>query len=268
MAIGTAIDLSIFPPERESRLKEIYRYNLFEVLFYRSNDWMHEHRVFWITEELAQLLSPHTSFDAEKARTLALVHDDAEILTGDVQAGHKAQMTAEELAAVDRAEEEAIERLTETYPKEVNGYSYRQLLTEALKKDTFESQLVSYADKFDAYGEGMHELLAGNITLLTSFAFYTRFFSQVKTRLPLLVPALDGAGKSPFIYPFIQSPLPGNQVTIEHYRSFSGKPHTEETLAIDTVRFPFYDAWKKVVLNRGGEEGKDWLLTQREFMPA
>jgi 5'-deoxynucleotidase YfbR-like HD superfamily hydrolase len=268
MAYGAPIDTSIFPPEREARLKGIFRYNLFDTLLYRSNDWMHERRVSWLTEEIGALLTPHADFDLEKARTLALVHDDAEIITGDVQAGHKAQMTAAELAAVDTAEEDAIEELAKTYPKEVNGYSYRDLLLSALKKDTFEAQLVSYADKFDAYGEGMHELLAGNITLLTSFAFYTRFFAQVKTSLPLLVPALDAAEKSPFIYPFIQSPIPGKQVTVAAYRTFSGKPHTKETLAIDTERFPFYDAWKKVVQERGGEEGTGWLLTQREFMPA
>lgn len=268
MPYAPAIDLDIFPKEREALLKDIYRFTLFDTMLYRSNDWMHEHRVSWITEEIATLLTPHASFDAEKARTLAMVHDDAEILTGDVQAGHKAQMTAEELAEVDRTEKEAIDKLAEAYPKEVNGYNYRELLVAALEKDTFEAQLVSYADKFDAYNESIHELLAGNFTLLTSFAFYTRFFAQVKTRLPLLVSALDAAEKSPYIYPFVHSPAPGQLITMEDYRTFAGKPHTELSLTVDTLRFPFYDAWKKLVLEHGGVEGKEWLLTQREFMPA
>lgn len=264
----STIDLAVFPPEREAGLKEIWRYNLFETMVYRSNNWMHEHRVSWIVEELTPLLSPHLAFDAEKARTLALVHDDAELLTGDVQAGHKAQMTKEELLAVDRAEEEAIEKLCEAYPKEINGYDYKQLLTEALHKDTVEAQLVSYADKLDAYSEGLHDIFGGNLSLLTSTVFYTRFFSQVDARLPLLKEALDAAGKSPIIRPFVKSPVPGDPVTVADYRSFSGKPHTEESLAIDTVRFPFYDAWKRMVLAKGGDEGKRWLLEQREVMPA
>lgn len=264
----TNIDLSGFPPEREATLREVFRFNLFETMLYRSNLWMHEHRVSWITEEVSALLAPYLSFDAEKARTLALVHDDAEIITGDVQAGHKAQMTAEELAAVDRAEEEAIEELARTYPETVNGYSYKMLLTEALKKDTIEAQIVSYADKFDAYNEGLHDMLAGNLTLLTSMVFYTRFFAQVKSRLPLLADALEAAPKSPYILPFIQSPVPGDQVTVSDYRLFSGKPHTTESLRIDTIRYPFYDAWKCLVLEKGGAEGEQWLLTQRELMPA
>jgi 5'-deoxynucleotidase YfbR-like HD superfamily hydrolase len=265
MPVGTPIDLAAFPPERTEKLSAIWRYNLFETMLYRSNNWMHEQRVHWLTEVIGSLLAPHADFDLEKARTLALVHDDAEILTGDVQAGHKAQMTKEELAAVDRAEEEAIEEICKIHPETVNGYSYKELLTLALNKDTFESQLVSYADKFDAYCEGIHEQLGGNFTILTSNIFYTRFFSQVRDRLPLIIPALDKAEKSPFIYPFIVSPVPGNMVTVPMYQSFGAKPHTAESIRVETKLFPFYDQWKKIVLDHGHE---DWLLTQREFMPA
>jgi hypothetical protein len=177
-------------------------------------------------------------------------------------------MSREELAALDRAEEEAIEELAEKYPKEVNGYPYRDLLMAGLRKDSVEAQVVSYADKFDAYCETMHEILADNLTMATSSIFYARFFAQVRAKLPLLAKALDGAQKSPFIDPFIVSPPLGSHVTVDSYRAFSGKPHTEESIKTDTIYFPFYDAWKRTVLTKGGEEGKSWLLRQREFMPA
>lgn len=264
----STINLDIFPKEREKRLKEIYRYSLFETMIYRSNLWMHEHRVSWIAEVVAGLLKPHLSLDIEKAKTLALVHDDAEIITGDVQLGHKAQMTKEQLAELDREEERAIETLSAQYPSEINGYSYKTLLLEALHKNTAEAQVCSYADKFDAYCEGIHEQLAGNITLLTSTILYTRFFAQVDSKLPLISEALNKAEPSPFIRPFIQSPSPGKQITVAMYKEFSGKPHTEESINKTTERYPFYDAWKKLVLERGGEEGKRWLLIQKETLPT
>jgi 5'-deoxynucleotidase YfbR-like HD superfamily hydrolase len=267
MTAYAPIDLAVFPPEREQRLKEIFRFSLFKTALYRANLWEHEHRVSWLVEELAPLLASHLTFDAEKARTLALVHDDPELITGDVQAGRKAQMTKEQLAELDRAEEAAIAKIAEEYPKEINGFNYRELLLMALRKDTPEAQVVSYADKLDAYCESVHESLAGNYTIFTSMIFYGRFFAQVRARLPILASAFDAAVKSPLIDPFIVSPPDGVEITVDDYRRFFG-PYTEEAIKTDTGYFPFYDAWKQIVLAKGGEEGKSWLLTQREFMPA
>ncbi len=263
------IDLSAFPAERECALADVWRYSMFETMLYRSNNLMHARRVLWIVEELIPLLAPNLVLDSEKTRTMALVHDDMEIVIGDIQAGHKAQMNKEQLAQLDATEEAAINELALRYPKTVNGYSYRDLLHEERKKGSVEAQLVSYADKLDAYNEALHDVLGGNLSLLTSVIFYTRFFAQVKDRLPLLVPGLDGAAPSPFVYPFIQSPKPEEgPVTHAAYQEFSGKPHTKESIRKDSVRFPFYDAWKKLVLTRGGDEGERWLIEQHESLPA
>ncbi len=268
MTLDTRTNLDTFPKEREERLKEIYRYSLFETMLYRSNNWMHEYRVSWIAEEVAKLIAPFASFDAEKVRVLGLVHDDAEIITGDIQAGHKAQMTSEQLAVLDENECTAVKTLAERYPKEINGYSYEELLMSAIHKDSIEGQIVSYADKFDAYCEGMHEFLGGNTTIITSLIFYARFFAQVREKLPLLKETFEKVQVSPFIFPFIKSPEPGIQISFADYARFSGKPHTKESIRIDTLLFPFYDAWKKLVIEKGKEEGESWLLEQREFIPA
>ena len=87
------IDLSAFPAERERTLKSIYRYRMFETILYRSNLWMHSLRMLWLVEEMSSLAQKHLSVDIEKARAMALVHDDAEIITGDIQAGVKALMS-------------------------------------------------------------------------------------------------------------------------------------------------------------------------------
>lgn len=257
------IDVSHFPPEREKKLKEIYRFSLFKTVFYRQNLWVHSQRVSWIVEDLLPLAESFLHIDPEKARTLALVHDDAEIITGDIQAGHKAQMSKEELEEIDRREEEAIETLAERYPKEINSYTYRELLRSALKKDTLEAQLVSYADKLDAYGETVHEMLAGNTTLITSFAFYTRVLSTFHLHYPELAEFLKKS-EHPFTGLDIASPMAaGEQITKETYAS-SFKPHTKESIHKTTDTLPLYDRWREVNMHKGGGEAELWLTEQRE----
>ncbi len=70
------------------------------VMFYRSNNLQHSRRVLWHLEKALPLI--HTAygsrFNTEYARTLALVHDDLEILTGDVQLHDKEKMSLARLA--------------------------------------------------------------------------------------------------------------------------------------------------------------------------
>ncbi|MCC2631215.1 MAG: hypothetical protein K0S38_1024, partial [Candidatus Paceibacter sp.] len=78
------IDLSVFPKEREEKLKAINRYSLFEKMMYRSSVWNHTHRVLWLAEELIPIAVKYVKLDANKVRVLALVHDDEEMITGDI----------------------------------------------------------------------------------------------------------------------------------------------------------------------------------------
>jgi 5'-deoxynucleotidase YfbR-like HD superfamily hydrolase len=252
------IDLSAFPGEREHKLRGIKRYSLFEVMYYRPNVWQHVHRVLWIVEELAPFA--HTiGADIEKARALALVHDDAEMLTGDHQAGHKGQMTKEQLQKLDEEEESAARKLADMYPKTVHGYEYGALLLHAIHKDCPEALLVMYADKFDAYNETLHEILAGNNTLLWSLMFYEQWFAKYVKKFPAL--AAFAAEKSPFILGGDNRFQP-HHVDTAPYRH-AGRPHTEESLGHSTDFAP-YNAWREMVVRHGGGEGKQWLLDQQE----
>ncbi|MBX4198594.1 HD domain-containing protein [Candidatus Parcubacteria bacterium] len=254
------IDLSIFPPEREEKLKSIYRYSLFEVMYYRSNLWQHSFRVLWILEALIPLAKKHLEFDAEKARALALVHDDAEIVTGDVQAGVKARMSKEELDEVQRREEEAVRDLVKRYPKKVHGYSYEELLFHSARKDSIEAKLVSYADKVEAYCESMHNLLAGNFSILRSVIFYVDTLALFPKKFPELVPLLSSK-ESPLTY--LRDRIPANGAPAKRYIHLN-KPHTKESILIESD-FPFYNTWKKIILDRAKEDGLKWLTEQEEF---
>lgn len=261
MAPFENIDLSLFPKEREEKLKSIWRYSMFEVMFYRSNLLMHAQRVLWLTEEMLPLASQLISIDADKARTLALVHDDAEMITGDVQAGHKARMSEAELAHLDDEESRAIQELAAKYPQTIGGYSYCELLTMALKKNTIESQFVSYADKLDAHNETMHELFAGNITFLRALTLYERLLTLFPQKFPDLKPFLESKD-SPLTY--ITDRLSPDRALVSRYTAFN-KPHTQESIRIETD-FPFYNEWRRIVIERGGDEGIEWLTKQREFV--
>ncbi len=255
------IDVSAFPEEREEKLRNIMRYSMFEVMFYRSSLWQHTHRVHWIIDELLPFTNG-MNVDAEKTRVLALVHDDAEMVTGDWQAGHKAKMSAEELKNLEDDEETAAMELAARFPAKVHGYEYAALLRHAIHKDCIEAQLVSYADRFDAYCETFHEILAGNLGLLWSLMLYERWLASYAIKFPLLAPLL--AVQSPFILGGDNRFQPPH-VDTEPYR-FMGKPHVKESLAHPTD-YAFYNAWRELVQRKAGAEGERWLLEKKESLP-
>lgn len=257
------IDLSVFPSEREQRLKEIYRFNAFDVLLYRSNLWMHSRRVLWLVEELLPLAQKYFEIDTEKTRILALVHDDAEMITGDIPAHEKNKMSEKETAEMECSEENAINFLTEKYPKSIHEYVYKDLLMHALKKDCIEAQLVSYADKLDAQCESIHEVLAGNISLLRSIFFYNNAFAAFPQKFPDLAPLLNDQTSS---LTFLINTSSRSRVEIKNYTEFN-KPFTKDSLETETD-FPFYNTWRKIVIEKGSNEGLEWLLKQEEYLPV
>jgi hypothetical protein len=122
-------------PVRKDALENILRYHAFDTMYYRTNDWIHSRRVRWIVEELLPLGRCLKDFDADRAVCLALVHDDAETITGDVQAGHKAIMSKQALLNVKSNERRAAILLGKRHPIKIYGkYDYGTLLLESLEK--------------------------------------------------------------------------------------------------------------------------------------
>src|SRR3989344_403002 len=85
-------------PDRTEQLRAILRYSAYPVMFYRQNVLHHTMRVSWLVNELAEVAAAlFPGYDRRKAELMALVHDDAEIVTGDYQASYRTQLTAAEL---------------------------------------------------------------------------------------------------------------------------------------------------------------------------
>jgi 5'-deoxynucleotidase YfbR-like HD superfamily hydrolase len=256
------IDLSVFPPDRERGLKNLYRYSMFDVMYYRPNLWEHSHRLYWMVEELAPIAKKYLKkIDIEKARAMALVHDDAEMIMGDIQAGVKALMTKAQLAQVHKTERAAIKEISKKFPKTVHGYVYEKLLLEMAEKKTPEALLVTYVDKLDAHCESMHEVLGGNISLLRSVMFYVKTMAEIPTKYPRLK-GFCADKTSPLT--FVDNRTDTSGVKFSKYAEL--KPHTKESISVATD-FPFYNEWRRIVLDRGGEDGLRWLTQMRESAP-
>ena len=111
-------------PDREKNLRSVTRYSLYHTVWYRTDLWTHSRRVGWIVEQLNPIAEKifGENFDSEKAFALGMVHDDAETIFGDIQAGYKANMTKEELEEVGQLERNAIKTLASKSPKYIGLY--------------------------------------------------------------------------------------------------------------------------------------------------
>lgn len=236
---------------RKEDLEAIKRFNSLQPMYYRTNDYSHSQRVLWLVEELlpyAVTVFPH--LDAEMARTLAPVHDDSEIITGDIELDKKMRMSPEELQQLELKEAAAIEILAARFPKTINGFNYRDLLYHALHKDCVEAQLVSYADKKDACGEGRHEIDAGNDLFIASERHYEKIFQSRERRWPLLTDLFN------IIHPLLLETVDEDLEAIAK----KGKYHTLESIYQPSGNTA-YDYWKKVTLERDGIKS---LITVKE----
>lgn len=255
---------------REDKLRAIKRFSLFPVMFYRPDLFIHSKRVSWIVEELIPYAEKAfgSSFDANKARVLSLVHDDAEIITGDYQYGVKIKMSAREIEEIEKEEERAIEILSEHFPEEIEGYSYKGLLLHALRKDCIEAQLVSFADKFDAFGDVLNELYSGNKVFLKGvqsgthgiteapLGVHTRVHNQFKERFDELAPLFDEDCD------FVKEAR--HVVDPEEEILKNGKPHDFASFFQRSGHLQ-YDLWKQTILKYATEEELKEILTPKEL---
>lgn len=253
--------LADFPLERKVQLESIERFGIFDTMFYRTNDLIHAHRVSWLTRELMQVAKKfYKNLDGEKAVLLALVHDDAEVITGDYNASHKDFGSKAFKDRILKEEASAIKVLSKKYPKYAGKYNYEDLLNQAKDWHGIEGKIVLYADKLDALCESIHEVLAGNITFLPSVIFCTDKMSRFEQKYPEM--------KDFFNY--LDSPLTNLRMiylpsfSSDFYKKSFNKPHDKKSLKIKTV-FHAYDVWRELTIKNWGQKGIDELTKQKEF---
>ena len=89
--------------------------------------------------------------------------------------------------------------------------------------------------------------------------FYVRSVTEFPYKYPALSAFLSDTS-SPITYVKNQNNL--GLIRADQYADL--KPHTKENLAKPSG-FPFYDEWRRIVVERGGEEGVRWLTELREY---
>lgn len=247
------IDFSGFKG-RDEKLKKIMRYNMDRrtPMFYRTNLLLHSQRVGVLLGDIINdvIIVYGAEFNSVKALTLALVHDDAEIVTGDIQLYYKDRMSDEELDKIHDDELRGIHILCSLWPAEINGFKYKSLLMNALKKNCFEAQIVSYCDKADAFCECLHEIYAGNRKFIGPARAYIHKIREFPVKFSLLKKILFGK------HPLLSFP---KDLDLERIVE-KGKFHTLESLGLKTGIL-HYDRWKELTIENFGE---DVLLDVKE----
>lgn len=251
-------------PGREEGLRAVERWHIYRPMFYRTNLWIHSRRVRRTVARVGPLIAAKTGlpFDQQYAEAMALVHDDLELIIGDVQAGNKTKMNAAQRAELKRREEAAIEELATRYPSRVGRYSYRDLLLAVHHDRGPESWAVQIADKLDAFEEAMHEIFAGNTRFTTPvttefgqlalpYDHYVTYFSGFAARYPEVAFLVQGPDK----FLEIDDTRDCNMIAAR------GAPHTLASLDQPTGFQP-YDLWKGIQL-AGAREEEEALLTTR-----
>ena len=257
------IDFSAFKG-RTKKLEEVIRYHAYVPMFYRSNLVTHTTRMLWMLESLIPTVQEYfPDFNVALARTMALVHDDHEMdpVLGDVQFGHKLLMTPEEKRQLKIAEEAARRKVASWFPETVNGFSYLALMEAYEHQDgtQIEPTIIKLLDKFDAFGEALHELYAGNRIFATAAKGMAmdppRTFVIVLTNFardyPILAPLFANASHPLFVVPSVINP---------ENISGAGTVHTPENI-IQEKGYLHYDLWRSIVLSRGGI---DMLVQKKE----
>ncbi len=253
---------------RQQDLAKINRYKIYKAMYYRTNLVIHSQRVSWLIRELNPyaLKAFGEAYDPFKAELMGLVHDDAEIVTGDIEAGIKNKMSIQELDSVNKLEENAISVLADRFPKKIGPYFYRELLQESLDHSTLESMVMQYADKFDGMGEALHEIYAGNRCFMTNVVnnygkillpieHYLQYFEKFVDKFPAMRPLFDLDVEWFYSLPKVDF----------HAINKDSKPHTVDSINRLTGYLP-YDLWIRVNLKYASSEQRDLLCEQTEFL--
>lgn len=247
---------------RGKLLSEEERYSMYPIMFFRTNVDLHTRRAQWIAEELLPYLK-NMNLDPDKLRLLCRIHDDPEIITGDIQLGRKIfTMTQPELDLMERNEERARKVLASLWPDKLHGYNYYDLLQEAYKKKTPEAQVMKLIDKIDGFGESLHEVYSGNDCFLkhpelptgiNPVQNYIASFREFPKKYSLLANLFDNR------HPFLSQPKDIDQEELVRTRSLP----TPNSIRKPTGN-PHYDAWRNLTIKSLGYKGVRLLTDKLE----
>lgn len=253
---------------RDEALSKVVRYHSYKPMYYRSNLVTHSKHTLWLMQSLLpHIIAVLPDFDATRAQLMAAVHDDQEIIMGDVERGMKNKMSPQELAQLNKTEQEAITKTAARFPPTISGYNYADLIKEGAALKTKEAKLVKFVDRFDALGEALHEIFAGNCRFITPLVDPT--YGIIDLPAPYYINyAADFLQKNTEFSPLFDQPhILFVKPTNPDYDQIvkSSAPHSPATIT-NKSGYPLYDFWKNIIFNSGDNQEIKNLYTQKEFL--
>lgn len=254
---------------REDALKEVFRFST-HTMFYRQNLEMHKFCCKAVGKKFLNEVQKEGLFLDIKLEDLLNyleVHDDIEIITGDLGSHLKASMSDYEKTFWKRMEYSSIIPLNMRYGDQVD-FDYIQNLIMSLEKDCTVSQLGSYIDKLVGFGlETIHEILANNQSLIKDGVDrrYIGILTELPTKLPYMA---DFFEKNKNGTNFTTSTVL-TEVSSDLSRIILNHPFSEHT--IKTISNPVgirpYDYCVKALLDEDEEKTIQILTQRRESEP-
>lgn len=234
---------------RNEALKSVFRFQGANML-YQTDLYVHSKRVFHIVNFLKKSLDGNyglNSVNIDILGLMALIHDDLEPFhkMGDVPTHIKRNMSGQQRAEYDLENHKALLRVEKKFGN-IFGMDYITILKRVEEKKCLESQLVSYADKIDGFGEALHELSAGNEEFLDPVKRYKQIFENLQNELYFLSDFL----KSNHLYNFT-STFYLNQLNPSGIMK-KGKIHTKESINRYSG-IALYEFWKYISKEHGLE---------------
>jgi 5'-deoxynucleotidase YfbR-like HD superfamily hydrolase len=158
--------------KRAGDLERVPRYSALEMI-HRTDLRLHTTRTVPLVDDVAQVLRGlGITIDKDKAKVLLSLHDDPEVITGDIPSPVKLVMNDAEKAALDEKERQATIALSERYFPGKLQEQYVEYAREVQEKQTVEAQAVDIVDKWDGLCETLHELRCGNNVFLKPLENY------------------------------------------------------------------------------------------------
>ena len=139
-----------------------------EPMIHRSTVYEHVVRVMYLSEKVGQLMDfelNRNDIDITQLVHYAQIHDDPEVITGDIPSHHKSALTPSGKMQLHLAEKEAIQTLAKRYYKsQEQQKEYIHNWEEFTSMNSLEAQIVNIADKWDATCEVLTDIRYGNNT--------------------------------------------------------------------------------------------------------
>lgn len=253
--------------ERKKKMKSIRRFHPHDIVIHRYNIWDHQNTSLPVWKAAYPILKNFSLFsdiDYEKVKLMFILHDDLETVKCIDESTHEKEKIDKSFGKlISQTQVNLLYNDALDWFGDERALEYFNLVNECNEKNTIESQLVSYFDKYIGKFEAIHNALAGSPDFLEiegGPGIVERYFThnkQLREKLIQLRPFFESNNKLNF----------NSELTWElDWRKYSslvkGIKHDASSLEVPTG-ISSYDFVMQALLKHGGDEARQMLISTR-----